>query len=211
MPTKKYYVVWKWKKTWVFETWDDCKKQVDWVKDAQYKSFSTKESAQQAYKNAPSDYIGKDVVLETSLTPAEKKRFGLPINESICVDGAWNTATWMVEYRGINFKTKKEIFHVGPLEDGTNNIVEFLAIVHALGYCEKKWLDMPIYSDSRNAIKWVKEKHVNTKLEKTPRNKELFDLMIRAIVWLETNTYANKILKWETKAWWENPADFGRK
>jgi ribonuclease HI len=193
-----------------FETWEDCKEQVIWFKNAVYKSFSTKDAALIAFKNAPEDFIWKENLIQV-LSSKERAKYGEPILESICVDAAWNTATGMVEYKGIDFKTKKELFHVWPLEDGTNNVVEFLAIVHALGYCQKKWLDTPIYSDSRNAIKWVKEKHVNTKLEKTQRNKKLFDYIVRAIVWLETNAYTNKILKWETKAWGENPADFGRK
>lgn len=211
MSKKKYYVVWKWKKTWVFDTWDECKKQVDGFTDAQYKSFWDKETAQKAYKNSAEDYIWKDAKEEKILTAAEKKKFWTPILESICVDAAWNTASGAVEYQGMDYKTKKKLFHVWPLADGTNNVVEFLAIVHALSYCQKKWLETPIYSDSRNAIKWVKEKDVKTKLEKTEHNKELFDLILRALVWLKTNTYKNKILKWETKAWGENPADFGRK
>lgn len=211
MPKKKYYVVWKWKKTWVFETWEDCKLQVDGVKDAVYKSFSTKEIALKAYAQGPEDYIGKDAKNETSLTSEQKKKYGSPLEKSICVDAAWNTATGDMEYKGIDFQTKKELFHVWPLEDGTNNIWEFLAIVHALSYCQKKWINTPIYSDSRNAILWVQKKDVRTKLEKTEKNKEVFDLILRALIWLEKNTYTTPILKWETKAWWENPADFGRK
>jgi ribonuclease HI len=206
---KKYYVVWSWRKTWIFDTWEACKQQVDWQKQAIYKSFSTKDEATKAFSQSYELYIWKEVKQE--LTPSELKKYWKPIPLSISVDAAWNTATGMVEYQWVETSTLKKLFHVWPLEDGTNNIVEFLAIVHALSYCQKKWITLPIYSDSRNAIKWVREKKINTTLEKTERNKPLFDLVIRAIVWLETNTYPNKILKWETKAWGENPADFGRK
>lgn len=211
MPQKKYYVVWKWKKAWVYETWDECKKQVDGFKDAVYKSFSAKDIALKAYAQWPEDYIGKEAKQETSLTPEQKKKFGAPLEKSICVDAAWNTATGDMEYRWIDFQTKKELFHIWPLPDGTNNIWEFLAIVHALSYCQKKWIATPIYSDSRNALLWVQKKDVKTKLEKTEKNKEIFDLILRALIWLEKNTYTNPLLKWETKAWGENPADFGRK
>jgi ribonuclease HI len=116
-----------------------------------------------------------------------------------------------MEYQGVYYKTGGLIFKQGPFRDGTNNIGEFLAIVHALGYCKKKGLLLPIYSDSRNAIGWVQKKKANTKLERTARNAELFDVLERAEQWLRDNSYRNPILKWETGTWGENPADFGRK
>jgi len=39
----------------------------------------------------------------------------------------------------------------------------------------------------------------------------LFELVKRAEVWLTKNTINRPVLKWETKAWGEIPADFGRK
>lgn len=45
MAKKKYYAVRKGKKTGLFETWDECKAQVDGFSGAEYKSFSTKEEA----------------------------------------------------------------------------------------------------------------------------------------------------------------------
>jgi len=58
---------------------------------------------------------------------------------------------------------------------------------------------------------WTKDKKVKTKLEKSKLNTHLFDLITRAVNWLNTNEYKNKILKWETAYWGEIPADFGRK
>ena len=118
------------------------------------------------------------------------------------VDAAWNTATGDVEYQGIFLATKQRLFLKGPYADGTNNIGEFLAIVHALAFLHQQGSNIPVYSDSRTAIGWVKE---------TSRNAELFDLLDRAETWLQTHKYANPILKWETTVWGENPADFGRK
>ena len=71
--------------------------------------------------------------------------------------------------------------------------------------------NLPIYSDSRIAIGWVKKKRPNTKLEKRADNAILFQLMTRAETWLKNNPITNPILKWETKEWGEIPADFGRK
>jgi ribonuclease HI len=116
-----------------------------------------------------------------------------------------------MEYQGFELHTGRLLFKKGPFQDGTNNIGEYLALVHALALLKKHQSDLPIYSDSITAISWVKKKKANTKLEATPRNKELFELLERAEKWLKENTFTNKILKWETTEWGENPADFGRK
>ena len=94
---------------------------------------------------------------------------------------------------------------------GTNNIGEFLAIVHGLALLKQKGFDMPIYSDSVNAINWIKQKKCKTKLPRDAKTEELFCLIERAEKWLRENTYTTRILKWETKQWGEIPADFGRK
>jgi ribonuclease HI len=88
---------------------------------------------------------------------------------------------------------------------------EFLAIVHALAHCKKHNITLPIYSDSRTAIAWVRNRLAKTTLERTAKNARVFELIQRAEDWLCTNTYVNHILKWETELWGENPADFGRK
>ena len=116
-----------------------------------------------------------------------------------------------MEYRGVNTETKKQLFIQGPFEQGTNNIGEFLALVHGLGYLKQRNSDLPIYSDSKIAMSWVKKGQCRTNLQITSENKELFDFVKRAEKWLKENTYTTKILKWETKAWGEIPADFGRK
>ncbi len=208
--SKKFYVVWKGFKTGVFETWEDCKKQTAGFPDAQFKSFRSKSLAEQAYNGSPTDFIGQDL-FEPELTEDQLKLIGQPILESIVVDAAWNTFTKVVEYQGVDFKTGKKLFSQGAFEDGTINVVEFLAIVHALAYCKQKGLNLPIYSDSRNAIKWVTSKEIRTNLERIESNKYLFELLDRAVKWLKENEYSNSVLKWETKAWGENPADFDRK
>jgi len=127
------------------------------------------------------------------------------------VDAACSGNPGRMEYRGVYVADGVELFHVGPLEDATNNIGEFLAIVHALAMLKKSGKKIPVYSDSVNAIKWIDRKKCNTKLERSERNMPVFELIERAEKWLRTNTYDNPILKWETKQWGEIPADFGRK
>jgi ribonuclease HI len=134
-----------------------------------------------------------------------------PILESIAVDASTIQNPGPTEYRGVDTKTRKVIFSM-KLEEATNNIGEFLAIVHALAHYKKKGEELKIiYSDSVNAISWVKQKKCKTKYERTDKNEKVFDLIQRAVAWLETNEYDTKILKWNTGAWGEIPADYGRK
>ena len=206
---KKYYVVWEGRSKGIFDSWNECKVQIDGFPNAVYKSFPSLEQAEQALQGESNEYIGKNIAEQL---PADiLERIGTPLQESISVDGAWNTATGMVEYQGVHTGTGEKLFRVGPLEDGTNNIAEFLAIVHALALCHKNGTELPIYSDSRNAIGWVREKKARTNHARSEKNKPLFDMIDRAEKWLKTHDYPNPILKWETKAWGENPADFGRK
>ena len=208
---KKYYTVWKGHKTGVFETWDDCKAQITNFEGAQYKSFSTFEAAKKALKENYKDYIGKSKSFKSELTEVQLKKIGQPNYNSISVDAASSGNPGKMEYRGVDTKTKKQLFIQGPFEEGTNNIGEFLAIVHGLALLKKNNSDRIIYTDSKTAISWVKNKKCNTKLKRSEKNKPVFDLVDRAIHWLKNNTYNTVIVKWETKAWGEIPADFGRK
>lgn len=207
----KYYVVWHGRETGVFESWEACKEQTNGFPSPIFKSFSSREAAEAAFSGESDDYIGKAKKVVSELSKEELLLIGNPIEDSIAVDGAWNTATGMVEYQGVYNKTYEVLFHVGPLEDGTNNIAEFLAIVHALALCKQWHWKVPIYSDSKIALSWIRDKKARTDHEPSEKNKKLFDMLARAERWLLNNEYENPILKWETKAWGENPADFGRK
>ena len=208
---KKAYVVWEGRKKGVFETWDECKKQVDKLFGAKFMSFPTRADAEKAYSEGHEKYFGLRKRNKKVLSEEELKKVGNPIENSISVDGACEGNPGIAEYQGVNTVTKAKIFHGGPFQEGTNNIVEFLALVHALSYCKKKDIKIPIYSDSKIAISWIKVKKCKTNLKASNRNKDLFDLIERAEKWLIENSFHNKILKWETSDWGENPADFGRK
>lgn len=208
---KKYYTVWKGHHTGVFESWDDCKAQINNFEGAQYKSFDTFEAAKQALKGNYYDFISKKGAFKSELSQLQLDRIGQPNFNSISVDAASSGNPGVMEYRGVDTKTKQQLFIQGPFKQGTNNIGEFLAIVHGLAYLKQQNSDRVIYTDSRTAISWVKKKTCNTKLERNAKNEKLFDLVERAIHWLKTNSYNTPIAKWETKAWGEIPADFGRK
>jgi len=206
----KFYVVWKGKRPGVYTTWEDCKAAITGYKGAQYKSFATFEQAKKAYDSNYEEYRGKKNSAP-SLTPEQLLIIGEPNYHSISVDAASSGNPGIMEYQGVDTKTGKKLFRQGPFNEGTNNIGEFLAIVHGLAFLKQHQSDRIIYSDSRTAMSWVRKKSCNTKLVETTNNKELFDLIRRALKWLKNNSYNTPIVKWETKAWGEIPADFGRK
>lgn len=206
----KFYVVWVGRQSGVFTNWKDCEEQIKGFEKARYKSFDTLSEAETAIKRNYWEYVSKKTDSNRALLPSPAS-VGQPIRDSLVVDAAWNTATGDMEYQGIYYNTGERIFLQGPFPHATNNIGEFLAIVHALAYLKNYKSNIPVYSDSKTAIGWVKKKHANTKLELVPENKIVFEMLQRAERWLNKNTFSNPILKWETKYWGENPADFGRK
>lgn len=206
MSKKKWYVVWKGIEPGVYDSWIGCKRQTEGFDNALYKSFNTYEEAVAAYKSNPWDYIGK-----TKINSGNHPDSADIIQKSLSVDAACSGNPGKMEYRGVYTENGEEIFHMGPFELGTNNIGEFLALVHGLALLKQQNLLIPIYSDSVNAISWVKNKKCKTKLAPSNENKDLFDLINRAENWLNNNNYSTPILKWNTKDWGEIPADFGRK
>jgi len=210
---KKFYVVWKGHKTGVYKSWAECNAQVKGVTKAEYMSFDTLEEAEQAYKGKYSDYVKRTGKTKKSHTLSEDilHRIGQPNPDTYCVDASCSGNPGELEYQCVHVGKKIKIFRQGPYECGTSNIGEFLALVHALAFFKKKGITKPIYSDSKIAIGWVEGKQCKTKLEKNESNEELFDLIERAENWLIENHYENRIIKWETHAWGEIPADYGRK
>jgi len=211
MAKKKYYVVWKGLNPGIYDNWAECKMQVERQKGAKYKSFESREEAVVALERGHDEYVKARSSRKSSQPKFDRFFVDSPINHSLSVDAACSGNPGDMEYRGVYTATQQEIFRIGPLKKGTNNIGEFLAIVHGLAFLKQKNSDLPIYSDSRNAINWVQKKKCRTRLEREPINEPIFDLIERAEKWLNTNTYTTRVIKWETKFWGEIPADFGRK
>lgn len=206
MAKNKYYVVWSGRQIGVFASWDECRLQVEGFPGARYKGFPTREAAESAFKNGPDSKSEPKISLEN--LPEGTPR---PNTISIAVDAACSGNPGKMEYRGVFVDTGTELFKSPVFEGGTNNIGEFLAIVHCLAWQQKKHLNYPIYSDSVNGQKWVREGVCKTKLVENERNKYLFEVIRRAEQWLHDNTFRVPIMKWRTEIWGEIPADFGRK
>jgi len=206
MAKTKYYVVWKGRRTGIFTSWDECSAQVTGFTDAEFKSFGSLEAAQAAFSGSPRDHFGKPVTSQQWLFAANK-----PILPSVCVDAACSGSPGPVEYRGVETKSGRQIFKLGPFQGGTNNIGEFLAIVHALAWMDESGRNWPIYTDSKTALSWLKSGKAKTTQRQSILNNKLFDLIAKAESWLKDHPKRHQVLKWDTELWGENPADFGRK
>lgn len=235
MAKQKYYVVWNGPSPGVYSSWEACQEAVSGVSGAKYKSFKSQAEAEDAFEMGEEAYEeAKASDDSTSNSSSKSGNSGnsssscdiskpirpaynpakLPaeaIREAIAVDAACSGNPGAMEYRGVYLADGKEIFHYGPVH-GTNNIGEFLAIVHGLALLKQKGLDnMPIYSDSVNAQLWVRKHHCKTTLVRNDQTEKLYQMIERAEAWLRNNTYKNPIIKWQTDKWGEIPADFGRK
>jgi ribonuclease HI len=209
MAKNKFYVVWQGRMCGVFDNWNDCKAQVSGSENAKYKSFETKIEAEKAFADGYKNYYKKNN--NTFQTNFANFSGELPALNSLSVDASCNMVTGQMEYQGVHTGTKELWFKQGPFPKASNNIGEFLALVHALALLKQKNINIPIYSDSITAIAWVRNKKHKSIVLPTQENEVIFDLLTRAEFWLQNNTIQNPIIKWDTKKWGENPADFGRK
>ncbi|ARK28980.1 ribonuclease H [Halalkalibacter krulwichiae] len=204
MAKKKFYVVWKGRKTGIFNSWAECEAQVKGFTGARFKSFPTKAEAEAALSGKRT--AGSGSKRSTAESVSEEVEW-----DSISVDVGCRGNPGIVEYKGVDTRTGEVLFAHDEIHIGTNNMGEFLAIVHGLAYLQKQGSTKTIYSDSMTAIKWVKQKKAKSTLERNEKTAYIWSLMDRAEKWLQTNDYQNKIKKWETEKWGEIKADYGRK
>ena len=209
---QKFYVVWKGRQTGVFGSWDEAKEQVSSFSGASYKSFKTLNEAQTAFELGPDQslttdntWVPEEALIQPGIYPKEV------LLESIAVDAACAGNPGVMEYRGVFVKTGEILFEKGPFQQSTNNIGEFLALVHAIGYQKQNKLNYPIYTDSLTARAWVRNKLCKSTLKQMAQNQDSFDLIKRAETFLKQTAFNYPVLTWNTKAWGEIPADFGRK
>lgn len=214
MKKQKYYVVWKGRRTGIFKTWDEASAQVNGFAGAQFKSFDTRAEAERALAQG---HTARETRAEYNAKPVERWKqlcmIGVepPVLPSYCADAACSGNPGVMEYRCVNTETGAELFARGPFPQGTNNIGEFLGIVETLMLLREQKDRSPVYSDSENALSWVKQKKCKTQLPPNAHNAELFQRITHAEEWLRVMTYANTILKWRTEDWGEIPSDYGRK
>ncbi|WP_018923404.1 ribonuclease H [Salsuginibacillus kocurii] len=203
MAKKKYYVVWKGRQPGIYSTWKECEEQVKGYSGASFKSFPSKEEAEAAFSSPSKPRNNKE-----KGTNQAKETY---IADSISVDAGSHGNPGIIDYKGVDTSTGAVLFERAGIKKGTNNMGEFVAIVHALDLLKQENSQKPIYTDSQTAISWVKNIKVNTTLARDNETQEMWELVDWAINWLKKNRWENPLLKWDTKNWGEIKADYGRK
>ena len=210
-----FYVVWQGREPGIYDSWTACEAQVKGIA-AKYKGFATLAEAQQAFAGNPEEYITRKPTQHIAASDTTSAQPTLPLQRSpilpaLAVDAACSGNPGLMEFRGVIADTGTQVFHRGPYAEGTNNIGEFLAIVLGLAYLKINNLPWALYTDSKTAISWVRQKQCKTNLEWNAKNQELLLAVRAAEKWLHENTWTTSIYKWDTEHWGEIPADFGRK
>ncbi|TXK84760.1 ribonuclease H [Paenibacillus sp. N3.4] len=215
MAAVKFYVVWVGHQPGIYRTWADCQAQTKGFPQARFKSYESEAEARQALEKGwqkSLNFAGKGSAQTGSTGKAAIAANPPEVDyDSISVDVGCSGNPGIVEYKGVDTKTGEIIFYQGPISKGTNNLGEFLAIVHGLAYLQRQGSNKTIYTDSVTALSWIRKKEVSTNLVRDASTEEIWTLVDRALKWLKTNTYTNKIVKWDTRKWGEIKADFGRK
>ncbi len=215
MAYRKFYVVFKGKAPGLYDSWEECKAQIEGFPGAVYRAFQDQDEATEAFRRHDS---GEDMAIYKAM----RRRDAAVVNyeafpeirlDAIAVDASCPGNPGPVEYRGVRVGTGEQLFRVGPLQGGTNNIGEYLALVHVSAMLMKAGdTTTPIYSDSRTAIGWFMRGASNTKIRPSAANEALRQILARADAWRRVNrVIPNPIFKWDTDRWGEIPADFGRK
>jgi ribonuclease HI len=214
MAKNKYYVVWEGSKPGIYDSWSECQAQTNGYPQAKYKAYPSAAEAKVAFKEGWKKHWGKSKnktakskVSQPSLFEAKEE-----IDyDSISVDVGTRGNPGPIEYKGVDTQTGEILFQVGTIENGTNNLGEFIAIIHGLSYLKKLGSNKTVYTDSKTALSWIRNKKVASTLVRDESTKKVWELTDRALNWLQNNTYQNKVLKWKTEEWGEIKADYGRK
>lgn len=209
---KKYYVVWEGREPGVYDNWEDAAEQILEYPGAKYKSFPTQEAAIAAFRGDDAANLGAVIKMaKRAPVSIDYRNFPEIDTQGWAVDASCLGNPGVMEYQGVEIGSGHTLFRVGPFPKGTNNIGEYLAIVHALALMQKMGIRHTIYSDSVTAQAWVRGGKARTKLDLTPETASLYSLVQRADTWLRNNSFRVPIRKWNTEKWGEIPADFGRK
>lgn len=215
---KKYYVVWVGVEPGIYDSWTECQLQIKSYPGARYKSYDSLDAATAAYRGDPAQQLDLVRAIARRTPPRAPKP---PLHTAqerplygVAVDGACSGNPGKMEYRAVDIASGRQIFLRGAdgSLSGTNNIAEYLAIIHIAALLARNGdSTTPIYSDSRTAQSWIRRRHSKSLLQRTPATALTLDLLERADAWIATHSIPNPIIKWDTDAWGEIPADFGRK
>ena len=213
MSARKFYVVWDGRAPGIYDSWEEARLQIEGFPNARYRAYGSQEEATRAFRGDARQEMALYRQMAARNAGAVHWAARNMRGDAIAVDGACSRDPGPMEYRGVSVGTGKEIFRVGPVANATNNIGEYLAIIHAAALLKQRGdFTTPIYSDSRTALAWIRAGHHRSKIVPNAGNARACDLLRRADAWLAANgPIRNPLLKWDTENWGEIPADFGRK
>lgn len=150
MSKKSYYAVKKGRKTGIFRSWEECKKQTDGFKGSLHKSFNNKEDAE--------NFLGGS---STNKNTNQDKAHGSSSIE-IYVDGSYNQDYKVLGYACVIVKDSK-VFHTiakGIRANGTENTWNIAAEISA-ALSGVKWAvdnnykKVNLYYDYTGIASWV--------------------------------------------------------
>lgn len=215
MKKRKRYVVRKGKQTGIFTSRDECKAAVHGYAGAQYKSYTTRQAAEQAFVTS---YTSQITPKDRNSQSAVRNYTHEIDHHSICVDAACSSNPGILERQGVETISWKKLFSSTQYPLGTTNIWEWLAIIQWMRFLiENERTTQVIYSDSRIALGWVTKGIINTTLPKNQTTQLLWTLIDEQHkrlqhTWMRLLEQKHITLKKRnTKKRGEIPADFGRK
>ena len=108
MGKNKSYVVWKGLNPGIYDSWAECKAQVDGQEGAKYKSFENREEAAKAFEAGYTHYLKTASSPKAVARLAPEAPIGNPINESLAVDAACsgNPGGYGVQRRLYRYRTR---------------------------------------------------------------------------------------------------------
>lgn len=149
---KKIYCVKVGKKTGMFDTWDECKKQVQGFSGAVYKSFTNMQDA----KNYMNINLGDNKIEETK-TNAETNA-----NKAVAyVDGSYKHETREFSCGAVLFYGGEELhfsekYDEPSLAEMRNVAGEIMGSMTVINYCEEENIpEIDIYYDYEGIAKWA--------------------------------------------------------
>lgn len=211
---RKFYVVWTGRSPGIYDSWEECRQQTENFPGARYRAFDSQDAATRAFRGDPDEQKALLRSIAAHRATEKVNYEAIPeINlDSIAVDGACSKNPGPMEYQGVDVQTGAQLFHVGPLDEGTNNVAEYLALIHALAWLDKTGnRHTVVYSDSRTALAWLRNRGHKSTLKPTAANAKIMEMLRRADKWIQSHVNYNTVLKWDTESWGEIPADFNRK
>ncbi len=143
----KFYAVKNGYNTGIYNTWEECRKQVNGYGGAQYKSFSRIEDAE--------EYLGVNRQISLFDSPADE-----PNTAVAYVDGSYNQDTkafacGVVIFHNGTERTFSECFHNDDEAQMRNVAGEIRGAMKAMRYCDENNIkEIDIYYDYEGIEKW---------------------------------------------------------